>query len=95
MPAFREVVRGEGLIPVAWTVDPGDYRRGGDPGSIVRAVVRANEARREGEGDEVLLLHDNHRQTAQALPGIIDYYEESGRRFADVSELLADKYVEP
>ncbi len=93
LPAFREVVRGEGLIPVAWTVDPGDYRRGGDPGGIVRAVVRADDGGREGEGDEVLLLHDNHGQTAKALPQIIDYYEGSGRRFADVGELLEDKYL--
>ena len=94
LPAFREVVRGEGLIPVAWTVDPGDYRRGGLPGGIVRAVVRAEEGGREGEGDEVLLLHDNHEQTAQALPQIIDYYEGKGRTFADVDELLADKYLD-
>jgi peptidoglycan/xylan/chitin deacetylase (PgdA/CDA1 family) len=95
LPAFREVVRGQGLIPVTWTVDPGDYRRGDHPGGIVRAVVRADEGGREGESDEVLLLHDNHGQTAQALPQIIDYYEGSGRTFAQVGELLADKYFRP
>jgi peptidoglycan/xylan/chitin deacetylase (PgdA/CDA1 family) len=40
-------------------------------------------------------LHDTHRQTAKALPQIIDHYERSGRRFADLGELLADKYAEP
>jgi peptidoglycan/xylan/chitin deacetylase (PgdA/CDA1 family) len=43
----------------------------------------------------VLLLHDTHRQTANALPQIIDHYERSGRQFATVGELLADKYAEP
>ena len=77
------------------TVDPGDYLLGDDPDGVVRAVERAYEAGREGESDEVMLLHDNQRQTAEALPDIIDHCEESGRRFAGVDELLADKYLEP
>ena len=92
---FRSVVRGQRLFPVTWTVDPGDYLLGDDPDGVVRAVERADEDGREGESDEVMLLHDNQRQTAEALPDIIDHYEESGRRFAGVDELLADKYLEP
>ena len=42
----------------------------------------------------MVLLHDQ-RQTADALPGIIDRYEGSGRRFVDVDELLTDKYLDP
>jgi hypothetical protein len=38
-------------------------------------------------------LHDTHGQTAEALPEIIDYYERSDWRFAEVDELLADKYA--
>ncbi len=95
LPAFRRVVREQGLLPVIWTVDPSDYLLGGHPEGIVRRVVRADDAGRKGEADEVLLLHDNQRQTAEALPGIITYYEGSGRRFVDVGELLADKYVDP
>ena len=95
LPAFRGVVRGEGLFPVVWTVDPGDYLLGGDPDGVVRAVARADGAGPKGEGDEVVLLHDNQRQTAEALPGIIDHYEGSDRGFAGVEELLADKYLEP
>ena len=95
LPAFRGLVRGEGLFPVMWTVDPGDYLLGGDPDGVVRAVARADEAGRKGEVDEVVLLHDNQRQTAEALPDIIDHYEGSRRRFAGVDELLANKYLEP
>jgi peptidoglycan/xylan/chitin deacetylase (PgdA/CDA1 family) len=95
LPAFREVVRGEGLFPVMWTVDPSDYLLGDNPDGVVRAVARADEAGRRGEADEVVLLHDNQRQTAEALPKIIDNYEGSGRAFAGVDELLADKYLEP
>ncbi|MDQ4126412.1 MAG: polysaccharide deacetylase family protein [Actinomycetota bacterium] len=95
LPAFQRVVRGQRLIPVTWTVDPRDYLLGGRPKDVVQAVVRADESGRKGYGDEVILLHDNQRQAAEALPGIIDYYERSGRRFADVDGLLADKYVDP
>ena len=76
-----------------WTVDPGDYLLDGQPEDVVRGVERADEAGRKGEGDEVVLLHDNQRQTAEALPAIIDRYERSGRSFAGVDEMLADKYA--
>jgi peptidoglycan/xylan/chitin deacetylase (PgdA/CDA1 family) len=95
LPAFRGVVREQGLFAVTWTVDPRDYLLGDDPEAIVRAVERADEAGAKGEADEVVLLHDNQRQTAAALPGIIDHYEGSGRGFAGVDELLADKYLAP
>jgi peptidoglycan/xylan/chitin deacetylase (PgdA/CDA1 family) len=93
LPTFRWVVRGEGLFPVMWTVDPGDYLMDDRPGAIVRGVARAEGAGRDGGGDEVVLLHDNQAQTAEALPAIIDHYEELGRRFVGVDELLADKYA--
>jgi len=62
---------------------------------VVRRVVRADRGGRKRESDEVVLLHDTHRRTARALPGIIAYHEGSGRRFAEVGELLADKYADP
>jgi peptidoglycan-N-acetylglucosamine deacetylase len=95
LPAFRGVVREQELIPVTWTVDPSDYLLGDNPDGVVRAVERADEAGRKGEADEVVLLHDNQRQTTAALPDIIDHYEGSGRGFAGVDELLDDKYLGP
>jgi peptidoglycan-N-acetylglucosamine deacetylase len=95
LPVFRKVVRDQGLFPILWTVDPRDYLRGGRPEGVLRGIVHADETERKGKGDQVLLLHDTHRQTADALPQIIDHYERSGWQFADVDELLADKYAEP
>jgi peptidoglycan-N-acetylglucosamine deacetylase len=92
---FRKVVRDQELFPILWTADPRDYRLIGRPESVVRSIVRADETGRKGKRDQVLLLHDTHRQTAKALPQIIDHYERSGRRFADLGELLSDKYAEP
>jgi peptidoglycan/xylan/chitin deacetylase (PgdA/CDA1 family) len=92
LPAFQRVVREQGLIPVLWTLDPSDYLFGGHPEGVVRRVVRADQ---KGERDQVLLLHDTHGQTAEALPKIIDHYEKSGKQFAGVDALLADKYKKP
>jgi peptidoglycan-N-acetylglucosamine deacetylase len=95
LPVFQRVVREQRLFPIVWTVDPSDYMFDGHPEGVVRAVVRADAKGRKREKDQVLLLHDTHRQTAQALPRIIDHYEESGRRFAGVDELLREKYTRP
>ena len=95
LPAFRGVVRGERLFPVMWTVDPSDYLLDGQPEDIVRGVAGTDGTGKRGEGDEVVVLHDNQRQTAEALPDIIDHFRKSGRGFAGVDELLADKYLEP
>jgi len=95
LPEFQGVVREQKLFPVMWTIDPSDYLFGGRPEGVVRGVVRTDKAGRKGKRDHVLLLHDTHRQTAEALPKIIDYYERSGRRFTGVDELLADKYSGP
>ena len=95
LPAFRAVAREQGLFPVMWTVDPSDYLLDGQPEDIVRGVAGTDGTGRRGGGDEVVLLHDNQGQTAEALPEIIDRYEKSGRRFVGVDELLADKYLGP
>ena len=95
LPTFRGVARKLGLFPVMWTVDPGDYLLDGQPEGVVRGIERADRGRREGEADEVVLLHDNQMQTAEALPAIIDRYEGSGRGFVGADELLADKYLSP
>jgi peptidoglycan/xylan/chitin deacetylase (PgdA/CDA1 family) len=68
---------------------------GGRPEDVLRGIVRADETGRKKERDQVLLLHDTHRQTANALPHIIDHYERSGRQFVTVGELLAAKYAGP
>src|SRR5215207_7433555 len=95
LPVFRKVVRDQGLFPILWTVDPRDYKLGGQPEGVLRGIVRAEETGRKVERNQVLLLHDTHRQTENALPHIIDHYEKSGWQFASVGELLADKYAEP
>ncbi len=90
LPVVREVVRDQGLFAVAWTLDPRDYMFDGRPDNVARRVARADG---QGERDEVILLHDTNRQSAEALPEIIAHYNSSRIRFATVDELLADKYA--
>jgi peptidoglycan/xylan/chitin deacetylase (PgdA/CDA1 family) len=93
LPVFKEVVREEQLFVVLWTLDTQDYLADGSPAMVIRKVISADRMVRP-MADRVVLLHDNHRQTARALPEIIDYYQASSPQFTDVHELLADKYAD-
>jgi peptidoglycan-N-acetylglucosamine deacetylase len=95
LPAFRRILRQEQLFPVIWTIDTQDYLRAGNPQSIVRSVVRQDSTGRRKDRDQIVLMHDVHPQDVQALTGIIDHFERSGRQFVSVNELLRDKYPEP
>ena len=92
LPAFQEVVREKELFPVLWTPSPHDYLFDGQPEGIIQSISQL-QADRE-EHDEVLLLHDNKQQTADALPVVIELYQSEGLEFTDVHELLADKYLD-
>ena len=95
LPAFRRIVRQEQIFPVIWTIDAQDYLMGGNPQGIVRSVVRQDRTGRHKDRDQIVLMHDIHAQDTQALPGIIDHFERSGRRFVSANELLREKYSEP
>lgn len=95
LPTFKSVIRQQRLFPVIWTIDTQDYLLAGNPQIIVRNVIRQDEAGRSQDRDEVILMHDIHPQDAQALPGIIDHYEDTDRRFVSVNELLTAKYLDP
>ncbi len=95
LPTFKRVVREQQLIPVVWTIDSQDYLMAGDPQGIIRNIIRKDGAGRDEDRDEVILMHDVHPQDAQALPGVLEHYEGSGRSFVNATVLLDDKYPEP
>ena len=67
---------------VLWSVDPDDWKEPSRPVLLHRVLARS------GPG-AIILLHDIHASTVDAVPGIIEGLKRRGLRFVTVSELLA------
>ncbi|MDQ3892795.1 MAG: polysaccharide deacetylase family protein, partial [Actinomycetota bacterium] len=90
-PLFQRVMEEQRAYPVMWNVDSRDWELDEQAGSIAENV-RTTTSKKGG----VILLHDTHESTAEALPLIIAQYAAAGFSFTTVREMLADKYgVEP
>jgi peptidoglycan-N-acetylglucosamine deacetylase len=66
---------------ILWDVDPYDWRRPGP------AVVR-NRILKETQPGSIVLSHDIHPGTIEAMPSTFDALEAKGFRFVTVSELI-------
>ncbi|MEU6711790.1 polysaccharide deacetylase family protein [Nonomuraea sp. NPDC046802] len=71
--------RREGLAQILWNVDTLDWRD----------RVATTVARRAGEAKpgSIVLMHDIHRSTVDAVPSILDTLAKKGYTFVTVSEL--------
>ncbi|MEO6847274.1 MAG: polysaccharide deacetylase family protein [Chthoniobacterales bacterium] len=67
---------------ILWAVDPEDWR---DPGA---AAVTTRIVGKVHPGD-IVLSHDIHAGTVEAMPAILDQLKAKGYRFVTVSELIA------
>jgi peptidoglycan/xylan/chitin deacetylase (PgdA/CDA1 family) len=77
--AVAAVTRGEGLAQILWNVDTLDWL---DRNAAV-VIRRAGKA----EPGSIILLHDIHRSTVDAMPAILDALSRKGYTFVTVSEL--------
>ena len=68
------------MEPVLWTIDTEDWKNK-DP-DIIEERIRVNM-----HDDAIILMHDIHGTTAQALPDILGYLSSEGYEFVTVSEL--------
>jgi peptidoglycan/xylan/chitin deacetylase (PgdA/CDA1 family) len=66
---------------ILWDVDPYDWKRPGP------AVVR-NRILKETQPGSIVLSHDIHPGTIEAMPSIFDALEAKGFKFVTVSELI-------
>ena len=67
---------------VLWDVDPLDWRRPGSA-AVCNRIVRNTRA------GSIILAHDIHPGTTEAMPCVLKELEEKGFKFATVSELIA------
>src|SRR6266568_4524467 len=73
---------------ILWDVDPYDWKRPGP------AVVR-NRILKETQPGSIVLSHDIHPGTIEAMPSTLDALEAKGFRFVTVSELIHMAVPEP
>lgn len=81
--AYNDTVKQEAKLPIIlWSVDPKDWQ------DRVTSIVddRVNSATKRGD---IILLHDIHQSTEDAVPLIIDQLKAKGFCFVTVSQLLA------
>ncbi|WP_340384107.1 polysaccharide deacetylase family protein [Streptomyces sp. SS7] len=83
-----EVCRELGLAQVLWSVTAKDYETT-DSALITRRVL--DQTHRDG----IILLHDLHKGTVPAVPGIIKALEQRGYTIVTVSQLLAPAKAQP
>lgn len=80
----EKVLQATDLPLVNWSIDTQDWQR---PGT---AAILANVKAQLSEGG-IVLMHDIHPTTVDALPAVIDYLKSEGYRFVTVNQLLADQ----
>ncbi|MGW0578281.1 polysaccharide deacetylase family protein [Streptomyces sp. NPDC002920] len=83
-----EICRDLGLAQVLWSVTAKDYETT-DSALITERVL--DQTRRDG----IILLHDLHKGTVPAVPGIIKALKQRGYTIVTVSQLLAPAKPQP
>ncbi|TAG09724.1 MAG: polysaccharide deacetylase family protein [Verrucomicrobia bacterium] len=79
----RELVRAEfGYPTILWSVDPLDWKRPG-PGVVTSRILSGTS-----QGG-IVLAHDLHSQTVDAMPATVDGLLRRGFQFVTVSQLIA------
>jgi peptidoglycan/xylan/chitin deacetylase (PgdA/CDA1 family) len=77
-----------GLSVILWSVDTNDWRR---PGSSVisQRIIQG------AQPGAIILQHDIHQQTVDAMPAALDGLLAKGYKFVTVSELIAMNHPNP
>ncbi len=72
-----------GLNVVLWNIDPFDWKKPGPPIVAQRVLSQSNPG-------SIILLHDIHKQTTEAVPTILDGLLERDFTFTTMSGFLGD-----
>jgi peptidoglycan-N-acetylglucosamine deacetylase len=88
-PRQREWIENRfGLNIILWSVDPFDWKR---PGASVITQRILSQAR----PGAIILSHDIHKQTVDAMPATLDALIAKGYKFVTVSQLIAMNKPKP
>ncbi len=74
------------LSVALWSLDPLDWKKPGSSIVTQRVLSQSNPG-------SIILLHDIHKQTAEAVPAILDGLLERDYTFATMSEFLGDPLI--
>ena len=77
-----------GLSVILWSVDPLDWKRPGASMITQRILSGA-------QSGAIILSHDIHQQTVDAMPATLDALLAKGFKFVTVSELIAMNHPKP
>jgi len=78
----RWIVDSMGYKVILWAVDPKDWKRPG-PAVVAQRILT------ETHPGDIVLMHDIHAQSVDAVPQILDGLTAKGFKFVTVSQLLA------
>jgi len=82
-PRQREWIENQfGLSVILWSVDPFDWKRPGASVITQRILTQARPG-------AIILSHDIHKQTVDAMPATLDGLIRKGFKFLTVSQLIA------
>lgn len=84
----RAIEKEFGMKVILWSVDPFDWKRPG-PNVIEQRIVAGTKP------GAIILSHDIHPGTIEAMPGTLDALLSKGYKFVTVSELLAMESKNP
>ncbi len=76
---------GRGEILTLWSIDTLDWKNR-------NAAVNTRQAVDRTQAGSIILMHDIHPETVQAVPAIIDELEDKGFVLVTVPELLGEGY---
>ncbi len=87
-PRVHRLIDQDGMKVVLWSVDPNDWKR---PGSaVVERRILAG-----AKPGAIILSHDIHPGTIEAMPATLDALLAKGYKFVTVSELIAMESKHP
>jgi len=76
-PSIREKIAANGLIHVLWNVDSLDWMAQTSNQIIARTLALMKKTPKDAG---IILFHDTHQRTAEAMPKIMDYLKQDNRR---------------